>query len=227
MKYFVIGLNKTATTTMHQLFLLNGINSQHNNDWELDKYDAFSDNRDLTIYTELTIKYPDAMFILNIRNMKGWILSRVNHGIIYKRLNEKDANNNWTWKWAYPISESKILEKIEFRNTHIQSVLNDFKSRNIMNQLLVLDVDQADWINFFCSELNLKEQHTIRAHSSNTLFNRLKQKDECEEEMKAAKDTVDAIFFKIKDDPKYKCIIYDTNELDHLISQTKNNIKKA
>jgi hypothetical protein len=33
---------------------------------------------------ELTIKYPDAIFILNIRNIKEWILSRVNHGIIYK-----------------------------------------------------------------------------------------------------------------------------------------------
>jgi hypothetical protein len=227
MKYFVIGFHKTATTTMHELFLLNGIKSLHDNNWDLDNYDAFSDNKDLTIYTELCIKYPDAKFILNIRNMKGWILSRLNHGIIYKKLNEKDARNNWTWKWAYPISESKILEIIEFRNTHIQSVLNDFKSRNMMNQLVVLDIDQADWINFFCSELNLKQQHTIRAHSSNAIFNRVKQKNECEEEMKAAKDLVDAIFLKIKDDPKYKCIIYETNELDSLIAQVKNNIKKT
>jgi hypothetical protein len=97
----------------------------------------------------------------------------------------------------------------------------------MMNQLVVLDIDQADWINFFCSELNLKQQHTIRAHSSNAIFNRVKQKNECEEEMKAAKDLVDAIFLKIKDDPKYKCIIYETNELDSLISQVKNNIKKT
>jgi hypothetical protein len=227
MKYFVIGFNKTATTTMHELFLLNGIKSLHDNNWDLDNYDAFSDNKDISVYKELSIKYPDAMFILNIRNIKEWILSRVNHGIIYRTLYNNDANHDWTWKWAYAISESKILEKIEFRNTHIQSVLNHFKSRNMMNQLLVLDVDQADWIKFFCLNLNLDKQDTIRAHSSNSLFNMLEKKDECQEELKAAKDTLDEIFLKIKDDPKYKCIIYETNELDGLIAQVKNNIKKA
>jgi hypothetical protein len=227
MKYFVIGFEKTATTTMHELFLLNGIKSQHDNNWKLDNYDAFSDNKDISVYNELTIKYPDAMFILNIRNMKGWILSRVNHGIIYRTLYNNDANHDWIWKWTYPISESKIINNIVWRNTHIKSVLNHFKSRNMMNQLLVLDVDQADWINFFCLNLNLDKQDTIRAHSSNSLFNMLEKKDECEEEMKAAKDLVDETFLKTKDDPKYKCIIYETNELDGLIAQVKNNIKKA
>lgn len=227
MKYFIIGFNKTATTTMHELFLLNGIKSQHDNNWDLDNYDAFSDNKDLSIYIELSIKYPDAMFILNIRSIKEWILSRVNHGIIYRSLYNNDVNHDWIWKWTYPISESKIINNIVWRNTHIKSVLNDFKSRNMMNQLLVLDVDQADWIKFFCSELNFKEQDNIRAHSSKILFNMLEKKDECEKEIKATKEIVDALFLKIKDDPKYKCIIYDTNELDHLISQFKNNIKKT
>lgn len=212
---------------MHELFLLNGIKSQHDNNWDLDNYDAFSDNKDLSIYIELSIKYPDAMFILNIRSIKEWILSRVNHGIIYRSLYNNDVNHDWIWKWTYPISESKIINNIVWRNTHIKSVLNDFKSRNMMNQLLVLDVDQADWIKFFCSELNLKEQDNIRAHSSKILFNMLEKKDECEKEIKATKEIVDALFLKIKDDPKYKCIIYDTNELDGLISQFKNNIKKT
>lgn len=212
---------------MHELFLLNGIKSQHDNNWDLDNYDAFSDNKDLSIYIELSIKYPDAMFILNIRSIKEWILSRVNHGIIYRSLYNNDVNHDWIWKWTYPISESKIINNIVWRNTHIKSVLNDFKSRNMMNQLLVLDVDQADWIKFFCSELNFKEQDNIRAHSSKILFNMLEKKDECEKEIKATKEIVDALFLKIKDDPKYKCIIYDTNELDHLISQFKNNIKKT
>jgi len=227
MKYFVIGFNKTATTTMHELFLLNGIKSQHDNNWDLDNYDAFSDNKELYVYNELTIKYPDAMFILNIRNMKGWILSRVNHGIIYRTLYNNDPSSDWIWKWTYPISESKIIDNIVWRNTHIKSVLNHFKSRNMMNQLVVLDVDQADWIKFFCSELNLDKQDTIRAHSSNSLLISVEKKDECQEEMNAAKKLVDETFLKIKDDPKYKCIIYETNELDSLIAQFKNNIKKV
>jgi hypothetical protein len=227
MKYFVIGFNKTATITIHNLFLLNGIKSQHDNDWNLDKYDAFSDNRDLSVYRELTIKYPDAIFILNIRNIKEWILSRVNHGIIYKRICGTDISREWEWKWAYPMSESKILDKIEIRNTHIQSVLNHFKSRNMMKQLVVLDVNQNDWIKFFCSQLNLNKQVDIHYHSTKHIFNILEKKDGCEEELKAAKDRVDALFLKIKDDPKYKCIIYDTTELDNLICQFKNNIVKT
>jgi len=227
MKYFVIGFNKTATTTMHELFLLNGIKSQHDNNWDLDDYDAFSDNKDLSVYRELSLKYPDAMFILNIRDIKEWILSRVNHGIIYKELYNNDVNYDWIWKWTYPISETKILDNIVWRNTHIKSVIYYFKSRNIANKLLVLDVDQADWIKFFCLQLNLKQQDNIRAHTSNILLNMLEKKEACEEEMRAAKDRVDALFLKIKDDPKYKCIIYDTNELDHLICQFKNNIVKT
>ena len=226
MKYFVIGFNKSATTTIHELFLLNGIKSQHDNNWDLEKYDAFSDNKDLSVYRELSIKYPDAIFILNIRSIKEWMLSRVNHGIIYKTLYNNDPSSDWIWNWTYPISESKILNNIVWRNIHIKTVLNDFKSRNMMNQLLVLDVDQADWIKFFCSQLNLDKQDNIRAHSSNILFNMLEKKEGCEEELKSAKERVDALFLKIKDDPKYKCIIYDTNELDDLICQFKNNIKK-
>ena len=97
----------------------------------------------------------------------------------------------------------------------------------MMNQLVVLDVDQTDWIKFFCSELNLEKQDNIRAHSSNSLLISVEKKDECQEEMNAAKKLVDETFLKIKDDPKYKCIIYETNELDSLIAQVKNNIKKA
>ena len=55
----------------------------------------------------------------------------------------------------------------------------------------------------------------------------LEKKDECEEEMRAAKETVDTIFLKVKDYPKYKCVIYDTTELDDLICQFKNNIVKT
>ena len=227
MKYFVIGFNKTATTTMHELFLLNGIKSQHDNDWDLEKYDAFSDNKHLSIYRELSIKYPDAMFILNIRNIKEWIVSRVNHGIIYKTLYNNDINHDWIWKWTYPMSEQEILDNIVWRNTHIKSVIYYFKYKQMTNQLLVLDVDQADWIKFFCTELNLKQQDNIRAHTSNILFNMLEKKDECEEEMRAAKETVDAVFLKVKDYPKYKCVIYESNELDDLICQFKNNIVKT
>jgi hypothetical protein len=96
----------------------------------------------------------------------------------------------------------------------------------MMKQLVVLDVNQNGWIKFFCSQLNLNNQVDMHYHSTKYIFNMVEKKDECKEEMKVAKDLVDETFLKIKDDPKYKCIIYETNELDSLISQVKNNIKK-
>ena len=45
-KYFVIGFNKTATTTFHNIFLENNLRSQHvtpnKGGWvKMDKYDCF------------------------------------------------------------------------------------------------------------------------------------------------------------------------------------------
>ena len=37
-KYFVIGFNKTATSTFHNLFLKNNLKSQHITKWEIEKY---------------------------------------------------------------------------------------------------------------------------------------------------------------------------------------------
>ena len=40
-KYFVIGFNKTATCTFHNLFIKNNLTSQHTSDWNTDQYTCF------------------------------------------------------------------------------------------------------------------------------------------------------------------------------------------
>ena len=230
MKYFVIGFNKSATTTIHELFLLNNIKSQHNNIWNLEAYDAFSDNAKLDIYKELMVKYPDAIFILNFRNIKGWVLSRVNHGIIYKTIFNLDKVHEWTWNWSYPISEEGILQRILFRNNHIKEVLNDFNDESLKDRLIILDIDNKDWIGFLCSELNLTKQFNIKYNTSNFLFNNIDNSDDgdnCAQELHEAKQTVDSLFLKIKDDPQYKCIIKESNVLDDLVKLYRNNINDA
>lgn len=230
MKYFVIGFNKSATTTIHELFLLNNIKSQHNNIWNLEAYDAFSDNAKLDIYKELMVKYPDAIFILNFRNIKGWVLSRVNHGIIYKTIFNLDKVHEWTWNWSYPISEEGILQRILFRNNHIKEVLNDFNDESLKDRLIILDIDNKDWIGFLCSELNLTKQFNIKYNTSNFLFNNIDNSDDgdnCAQELHEAKQTVDNLFLKIKDVPQYKCIIKESNVLDDLVKLYRNNINDA
>ena len=80
-KIFVIGFNKTATTSIHKLFIKNNLLSQHNGDkWDLDSYQCFSDNGDLRNFKELNETYENSIFILNTRKLKNWIISRFKYG---------------------------------------------------------------------------------------------------------------------------------------------------
>ena len=231
MKYFVIGFNKTATTSMHELFLLNGLSSQHDNNWDLDNYDCFSDGDPLILFKNLNLtdKYPDAKFILNIRDMKDWIISTVNHCIIYKIHKEeiKEENVEWTWSWFYPVSEDIILSNIRVRNSHIKEVLEHFTQ--MANNLIILDVDNGNWVEFLCDQLNLNNKTRINAHTTKRLFNYIKHdtnKEVCKKEIDDARILVDSTFEKVREDPEYKCVIYESNELDHLIKLYANNLLK-
>ena len=58
-KIFVIGFNKTATSTFHELFKNNMLNSQHKggkNNWNIDKYQCFSDGGNLNNFKDLYLK---------------------------------------------------------------------------------------------------------------------------------------------------------------------------
>ena len=77
-KYFVIGFNKTATSTFHNLFLENNLTSQHTTRWNTDKYECFSDNGHLNNYKKLDLKYENSIFILNVRELDKWLISRFN-----------------------------------------------------------------------------------------------------------------------------------------------------
>jgi hypothetical protein len=93
-KYFVIGFNKTATLTFHELFLQNGLSSYHDGDskfrglvpkgtinWNTDLHTCFSDNGNYQDYKLLDTKYPNSIFILNVRRLDEWLVSRFKHGL--------------------------------------------------------------------------------------------------------------------------------------------------
>ena len=84
-KVFAIGFNKCGTTSLHALFLSLGRPSNHGVEWRkcqdlalLRSYDCFSDGipDDLPKLDRL---FPDAKYILQVRDLRSWVYSRLAH----------------------------------------------------------------------------------------------------------------------------------------------------
>lgn len=87
-KIFCIGFNKTGTTSLHSLFKSCGLESTHNTEWchyshakkgkEYFENECYSDG-ELSNFIKLEKWFPNSLFILNTRNKKEWLYSRVKH----------------------------------------------------------------------------------------------------------------------------------------------------
>ncbi len=79
-KYFVIGHPRNGTTTLHKLFVANGLNSFHDSrDWQTGRYDAFSDFGQVRPVAGYDRTYPNARFILNFRPLRHYLNSIATH----------------------------------------------------------------------------------------------------------------------------------------------------
>jgi hypothetical protein len=104
---FVIGYNKTGTTSVHRLFQQNGLMSVHWDEGKLTKimlenvmndrpvfhgyhhkFDVMSDMffrnkgfffEGVTLYKQMDHDYPNAYFLYNTRDIDSWLESRKNH----------------------------------------------------------------------------------------------------------------------------------------------------
>lgn len=74
--------------------------TQRTTRWNTDKYECFSDNGQKNNYKELDLNYENSIFILNVREMDKWLISRFKHG-----LRKKHKPN-----WAYPYTCEKCIE---------------------------------------------------------------------------------------------------------------------
>jgi hypothetical protein len=91
-KVSCIGFNKTGTTSLHRYFESAGLDSSYDASYQkqsrtlgqdelrsyIDAYDAFTDG-ERADYARLAQLYPEAKFILNTRELKKWLESRVKH----------------------------------------------------------------------------------------------------------------------------------------------------
>ena len=89
-KVFCIGLHKTGTTSLHDMAANSGFKAVHGTTWDRDKkqlrkYNFFCDGgshytgQHELDYKSLEDKYPDALFIINIREIGSWIRSKLKH----------------------------------------------------------------------------------------------------------------------------------------------------
>lgn len=79
-KIFVIGHPRNGTTTLHRLFLANGLNSYHDSkDWQTGRFDAFSDFGQVRPVAAYDRVYPNARFILNFRPLRKYLVSIAAH----------------------------------------------------------------------------------------------------------------------------------------------------
>jgi len=144
-KFFVIGFNKTATSTFHKLFLTNDLKSQHDTVWKVNDFDCFSDNGNLNNFKQLDKDYPNSIFILNTRSLDKWLISRFQHGVTENKMNGLETN------WAYPCSNKLCNEWINERETYYLDVLNYFK--NNPNKLIIVNTENDNWLQFISSKL--------------------------------------------------------------------------
>ena len=154
--YFVIGFNKTAKYTLYNLFLKNNLTSQHATLWNTDKYACFSDNGNLNNYKELDLKYENSIFILNVRELDKWLISRFKHGLRKKE------------NWAYPYTREKCIEWINQREKYHMEILDYFTERP--EKIIIVNIDREGWMKYLCSVLHFKNNNIESENVDKTLY---------------------------------------------------------
>ena len=141
-KIFVIGFNKTGTSTFHVLFQKNGLMSQHDGSkWDIENYQCFSDNGNFRDWKRLFRDYPDCIFVLNTRPVDAWIRSRAKHCYVEKL------------PWGYPPEKQLYKGWILERNKHYAEVIQFFF--NDPDKLVIVDISRPQWLHFVCAQLKL------------------------------------------------------------------------
>jgi len=209
-KIFVIGFNKTATSTFHKLFLKNNLKSQHDTVWQINNFDCFSDNGDLNNFKKLDMDYPNSIFILNTRSLDKWLISRFQHGVADKKLYGLETN------WAYPCTSELCKSWINYRETYYLDILNYFKKKP--DKLIIVNIEKDNWLQFISLNLGFKVHNVDAENVSN--------KNKNTEEYKNILNVVNNTFTEISyDDKERKNILFrDPIIIKPYLKMYKNNI---
>jgi hypothetical protein len=143
-KVYCIGLNKTGTTSLHIAFQKLGLKSFHGGTFD-SRIDAFSDGRYYKNFEKLYYQTPNSLFILNTRDLKDWIVSRIKHC----------QKGHYTPGWENDSihSPKRIKEWVNERWQLYEKINEFFKDKQ--SRLLVFDVCAGDNYQKLCPFLGL------------------------------------------------------------------------
>jgi hypothetical protein len=160
-KVFCVGFNKTGTTTLHRILgdqlSYRSAHKPRWTDWSITKnrerlesWDAFSDGGCASI-RNLDELFPEALFILNTRPLKHWVLSR------HKAVERSRRAVRWAltkyvplgfvaWvvnRWVLDNREAAVIQWIRIRNSYHEHVIGYFKERK--DKLLVVNIEEDEF----------------------------------------------------------------------------------
>ena len=157
-KIFFIGYHKTATTTIHNLFSLNNVKSLHNYSYDSVKnnplHQVFSDTggvvpiKNCIKYHKLCHEYKNSTFVLNTRNLDGWLLSHCTHQYWLQARDKKSTENIHMYK------TKDISSLIRSRVDEYKKIINFFQPTP--ERLLILNINRDNWLQFLSNHFDLK-----------------------------------------------------------------------
>lgn len=160
-KIFCIGFNKSGTTTLHHIFKDQlGLDSIHKGRWtywsafvhhpRIESHDAFTDGES-PLVNRLIRQYPDALYILNSRPLKSWLISR------HKAAVRTKTSMQWLLsdflglkflsrlisKYHLKIDDRMMLQWVQIRNSYHKYVMQLFEKDD---RLFVMNIeDELDY----------------------------------------------------------------------------------
>jgi dermatan 4-sulfotransferase 1 len=194
-KIFIIGFHKTGTTSISVALEILGYKAIHGDPRSaphggtegvalldkyikcgnyqlptLDLYDAFSDNPYFSIWSELLKQFPDAKYILSIRDENSWINSCVRY---YAGRRVRPMREWMFGQYADPSANEESRQQwLKKYRDHNQGIRDCFKLLN--KDLLVIDISKgAGWpelCTFLGEEIPRKEFPHINKSANSGLY---------------------------------------------------------
>jgi len=165
MKIFGIGLSKTGTSSLAAALNILGFKTKDYPGLDnyipgelssidasvLDEYDALTDTPIPSFYQELDAQYPDAKFILTIRDRDGWLKS-CKKQFTQKLADKQNEAHNRLFMDLYGCTVYDEEKFVRGYDNFVEAVKNHFKERP--KKLLIMNVANGDGWEKLCPFLN-------------------------------------------------------------------------
>lgn len=150
-KIFCIGLHKTGTSSLYDFAQKLGFSCIHSANWHkdkarLEKFDFFSDGGshydgiNEFDYIDLLDDHPAAKFILQTRDTRGWIVSKLKHAGWSKdtviQVDDPSKLNNEHWKYKSLLHVKTFIK----HKVNYERKVKDYFGSVCPDQLLTIDI---------------------------------------------------------------------------------------